>query len=404
MKKYSFLVALIFIISGNIFSQSTYSGNLSISDESFFKGYSDSDGYYVGGCNAFPIGTFVNVKLPYSDDSVDVKIVTRIPEDGIFVLIEKRAGEKLDLGVGDVLPVRIQVVDFIPLPLSGLDEDEEFNPKPELKGLTALSVGDEEATEEIIEPESDVADTKLANEFSDLDIVDSKVDLVVPESNSVSSELENHDLENTADMVSPELDVLDSGKDSIVLESDIVISEKEISVDKAVIDEKEHDKVEKKDNLSEPVIVSDEIEPIIYEDELPGESMFLVEDEIDTENITEEPIKSVKRVFFLEPANSKPPEGGIPDSELIPVTTVDENRFLKDGFYLQVGIYSSDELILKDAERLEKLNFPYIKVREKVSPERERLLVGPLRNDELGVIMLNLKGRGFADFFRYRKK
>ena len=38
MKKYSFLTTLL-IICGSLFSQSTYSGNLSISDEVFFKGY-----------------------------------------------------------------------------------------------------------------------------------------------------------------------------------------------------------------------------------------------------------------------------------------------------------------------------------------------------------------------------
>jgi len=112
----------------------------------------------------------------------------------------------------------------------------------------------------------------------------------------------------------------------------------------------------------------------------------------------------IKRIFYLEPANNKPPIGGVEDKTLIPVTTVDKTRNLEDGYYLQVGIYTNPDNIKLDSEKLKKINYPYIKVKEEGSLGRERLLVGPLSNDELGVIMINLKSRGFKDFFRYKKK
>ncbi|MBN2618164.1 MAG: hypothetical protein JXR64_07600, partial [Spirochaetales bacterium] len=136
MNKKILLLLLSIFIGNSLFSQSTYSGNLSVASNTFFNKYSDTEDYLLGGCNAFPLGTFVNIKLPYSDDSVNVKIVSRIPEDGIFILIDPLAGQKLDLTTGDVLPVRIEVINFTPPPLSET-EIESVEPEPEIKGLTA---------------------------------------------------------------------------------------------------------------------------------------------------------------------------------------------------------------------------------------------------------------------------
>lgn len=312
MRKQYLLFIIFFLIPGITFSQSTYSGNASVTSEDFFLGFTkDSDNYYLGGCNAFPIGTFVNVKLPYTDDTVFVKVVTRIPEDGIFILIEKEAGSKLGLEVGDVLPVRVQVKKFTPPPLEELDLAEELDPEPEIKGLTSKSL--EETEEEEVVPVDEVA-----------------------------------------------------SEEDTVLEETGITEETEV-----------------------------------FEDKLPEESMFST---LDDEEVPDEAVeKKVKRIYFLEPADKKPPVGGIPDSELIAVTTV-EDKVFKNGYYLQVGIYREKESIERDTQKIEQLNFPFITVKENGAQQRQRLLVGPVSNDELGVIMLTLKSRGFRDFFRYRNK
>lgn len=329
MKKQYILLIIIFLIPYIAYSQSTYSGNASVTTEDFFIGFpKDSDKYYLGGCNAFPIGTFVNVKLPYTDDTVFVKIVTRIPEDGIFILIEKEAGSKLGLEVGDVLPVRVQVKKFTPPPLEELDIVEELDPEPEIKGLTSESLA--ETTPEDMLPEE-----------------------TIPVEEDPASE------------------------EDVLLEEDLY-DDSDIVEESGITEESE-----------------------VFEDELPEESMFTTLDD-ETEPV-EKVEKKVKRIYFLEPADKKPPVGGIPDSELIAVTTV-EDKIFKNGYYLQVGIYREKESIKLDTQKIEQLNFPHITVKENGVQQRQRLLVGPVSNDELGVIMLTLKSRGFKDFFRYRNK
>ena len=70
--------------------------------------------------------------------------------------------------------------------------------------------------------------------------------------------------------------------------------------------------------------------------------------------------------MLYEVITKKPPVGGIPDSELIPVTTVEKNRILEDGYYLQVGIYTNSDTVYLDSDKLEALNFPFITVKEVV--------------------------------------
>lgn len=371
MKKHILLITILFtVISGNIYAQSTYSGNVSVTDESFFRGFTkDSSNYFFGGCNAFPIGTYVDVKLPYADNSVYVKIVSRIPEDGIFILIEKSAGEKLNLEVGDVLPVRIQVKSFTPPPLEDLDSSEELNPEPEIKGLTSKSLA---PVEEVVE---DIA----------------------------SDEPETAEVLPTTPEVVPAVPVVPVVP--IVSEEDA--AEEETPEDEIVIEEPIEEVVEE-----DPKGITEDSET--YADDLPEESMFEEVEEDDseyteeTEEVEETPEKpkvtKTKRIYFLEPASKKPPVGGIPDSELIPVTTVDKSLTLEKGYYLQVGIYKESDNLEIDSEKLKRLNFPYIAVKEESEQRRQRLLVGPVNNDELGVIMLNLKSKGFRDFFRYKKK
>lgn len=442
MRKYSYLATLLFIC-GILFSQSTYSGNLSVSDDVYFKNLTKSGDYYLGGCNAFPIGTFVNVKLPYSDDSVNVKIVKRIPEDGIFILIDKKAGEKLFLETDDVLPVRIQVLNFTPPPIT---PDIELDPEPEIKGLTALNVtSDKSNIKKPLEIEEPLTDSEINPEI----IVD-EPETVMEDTESVSKVITPEtfpDFMETVDTEDEPEVILDDVESEVVpeivnvipkdYEATVINTEDEISsepitevieevvisepisevLEEAAISEPIIEASEEEVPISEPIteILDEEIipEPIteileIYEDELPVDSMFgetiieesMVENTIDNEEMIN---RVVNRIFFLEPANKKPPEGGIPDSELIQVTMVDKEKPFKDGYYLQVGIYTNSDLIYKDTQVLDKLNFPYIKVKE-IEPQRERILVGPLQNDELGVIMLHLKSKGFIDFFRYKKK
>ncbi len=425
MKKPFIFIALI-LFSMSIYSQSTYSGNLAVSDDGYFSDYSESGEFYLGGCNAFPLGTFVNVKLPYSDDAVNVKIVSRIPEDGIFILVDKKAGEKLFLEPEDILPVRIQVIDFIPPPISK-STDLEVDPEPEIKGLTALSIAEETIADDeslvpetVTESDDDILDDSLmlnketddsgetiSDDVKEDEIVNDKI--VTPE--EVETEIET-EIVKDEEISKPSMDVAKPIEDASIKDSTEVSEKPEIKDEKSIETEPVSAKISASETVTEKEEPKKELK--LYEDKLPVESMFTEIPE-ELEKSAAEPVKKeevkpaesgriVKKIFFLEPANKKPPVGGIPDSELIPVTTVEKNRILEDGYYLQVGIYTNSDTVYLDSDKLEALNFPFITVKEEAKPNRERLLVGPVKNDELGVIMLQLKGRGFKDFFRYKKK
>lgn len=363
MRKNIILILLIFI-STVLFSEAIYNGNISVVENDFFSGYViDEPGVYAGGSNTFPIGSYVEVKLPHSESKVSVKIVRRIPETGRFILVDENAGNQLGLTKDDVVLVSVVVTKFIPNPS---EELESFTPEPEIKGFTSDIVNTkDETTEDGIEGISDEIPGTTAP------TVPAATVAPVPVPGGLDTD---SDELNTEDIF-PEDEVEEDGP---------------IIEDTAVVVEGSRD-----DSLEE------EIDNTLYDD--IEDSMFSEVPELEEE--TEEyDDKIVKRVYFLEPANSKPPVGGIPDKDLIPVTKNDISKEFKDGYYLQVGIYSDDERLKNNQNKLDEYSLPYLSVKKEKGDKKNLLLVGPLTNDEQGVIMLYLKDKGFYDFFKYKKK
>lgn len=365
MRKNIILILFIFI-STVLFSEAIYNGNISVVENDFFSGYViDEPGVYAGGSNTFPIGSYVEVKLPHSESKASVKIVRRIPETGRFILVDENAGNQLGLTKDDVVLVSVVVTKFIPNPS---EELESFTPEPEIKGFTSDIVNTEdEATGDDIEGVSDVIPGTT------VPAVPAATVAPVPVPGGLDSDTDSDDL--IIEDIYPE----DwAAEDSPIIDGDVVSAEDS-----------------RDDSLRE------DVDNTLYDD--VEDSMFSEVPELEEE--TEEyDDKIVKRVYFLEPANSKPPVGGIPDKDLIPVTKNDISKEFKDGYYLQVGIYSDDERLKNNQNKLEEYSLPFLSVKKEKGDKKNILLVGPLTNDEQGVIMLYLKDKGFYDFFKYKKK
>lgn len=374
--RYSILILLSLISILAFSNEAIYNGNISVAPGDYFDGFiSKEPGVYLGGSNTFPIGSYVEVKMNHTNVSASVKIVRKIAENGKFILVDKSAGEKLGLSDDDTVMVSIIVKKVIPDPSLALDS-LEFDPEPELKGASSRIIEDEEPLPEstkVVEPDPSLIATSDSLVEDDLEApLEEALDIVAD------------DLEEppvlatepvTEEVVAPAIVAIPLDDDSLTEE----VSEEDLdSVDGSLYD-------------FDDEIVEDTTE----------ESDLAVYEDTEDKSIKD---KTVKRIFYLEPADKKPPVGGKADKELVAVTKNDTSTPFIEGHYLQVGIYSSRERLLDGVEKLQTYNIPYEEVQLANGDKKYLLLAGPLLNDEIGVVRLYLKDRGFKDFFRYIKK
>lgn len=392
----SILIILSLISIYTFSNEAIYNGNISVAGNDFFEGYTSSEaGVYLGGSNTFPIGSYVEVKMNHTNVSASIKIVRKIAENGKFILVDKSAGEKLGLSDDDTVMVSIIVKKVIPDPSLALDS-LEFDPEPEIKGATSRILSSKTS-----EPEAAIEREPLT-EFTSEEALSEETS--ENESEEVSEEGE---ILNEEEPVEVSEEVLEEAtEEGEILEVPEVAEVTEVtedaedapSVDPVIPDEIE---VENSEEAVEPVYTEEPVGDL----DIVEESLYDLDD---YEEITIEPTpdekRVVKRIFYLEPASNKPPVGGKADKELLPVTREDDVTPFIEGNYLQVGIYSTKERLLDGVEKLETYNIPYEEVQAVNGEKKYILLAGPLLNDEIGVVRVYLKDRGFKDFFRYIKK
>ena len=103
----------------------------------------------------------------------------------------------------------------------------------------------------------------------------------------------------------------------------------------------------------------------------------------------------VKEVTELPPAEE--PKVSVPEPpKEIPLPILEVN---KEAYYLQLGVYSMKDSALKLAENIGSVYPVGINFRETSGKRVYRVLVGPLNQDESGVVLLTLRSLGFKDAF-----
>jgi len=158
MKK-SVIFILLIVFTVHIFSESLWSGNAAIASEGEFS--ADTD-YFQAASNTFPSGTMLKVTNPRNGLSVNVKVVKRLSRPGVFIILDRKSGEIIDLPDDHVMPVRVTPVSGG----SGVMSEEElpvtekiYSDDPDLNiSSDAESFKDKEITPAPESPAVDIVD------------------------------------------------------------------------------------------------------------------------------------------------------------------------------------------------------------------------------------------------------
>lgn len=103
MKRYA-IILVIFLVAVFSYAESVWTGNAAVGGSAEFPGISET---YRALSNSFPPGTMLKVTNPRDGSIVDVFVSGRLDTPGIFILMEKEAGEMIGLPLDHVVPVKV---------------------------------------------------------------------------------------------------------------------------------------------------------------------------------------------------------------------------------------------------------------------------------------------------------
>jgi SPOR domain len=325
-------------------------------------------GYY-GASNSFPLNSIVEVNNPAGNKKVEIIIVNKLDDNNLFILLSKDASEKLDINEDQIVSVKAKVVkQFMPEGSREreLTADPDYNP--------VISMDDEKVfVEKIPESEGEYVEEKdLADEiietiiFSDIPLVES-----IPE-----------DVDEIVEEEIPESDGYDG--------PEVIITE---IIEGDVIEEAE---------IAKEEVISDDSEEELFETYNPDE---IIAAPVKTEDTLEYEEKLV-----LVPSGPKPPEGETseytapviipeisPEETFAEVETPGADALDSNSFYLQIGAYkdySAADSLIKTIE-LDYPVFLYTKGENGIY----RVMAGPLKQDEKGAALYQVRIKGMKDAF-----
>ena len=330
---------------------------LTVSSESLWEGSAAMSRYgefpvkgLYGASNSFPVNSIIEVSNPVSKKKVEIIIVNTLEDNNIFLLLSKDASEKLSINQDEIVTVKAKLVKkFIIDEKSDKDitEDPDYNPVAAAEMIDEYS---EPELDEDSEAENEIKEEKLPED----DFIETIIIADIPENNSVAEEApeDNAETEEKTDVIEG-ITVLPVSPDG---EGDTALDEEA-----------------EKDPL-----VNEEVDETEYESKL-----------------------------VLVPSGPKPPaENIVPDSRVadeISDTATDneltENEIIleKDSYYLQIGAFRD----LYSAENLKKtINVDYpVFVYKTGENGIYKVMAGPLKKDEKGAALYQVRIKGIKDAF-----
>ena len=169
----------------------------------FFLGAADSDqwegtvamaqygefpasGYY-GASNAFPRNSIVEVENTQNGKTVSVIIISRLDQEGLFLLVSREAAEDLGLYVNEVIRANIRLVMSASALVDKPSSDLAYNPDPDVNPAASVTDSNDsvylraiqnlEDRYAVADPESDTEDTQ-EDQVQDTQITDTQEDQV----------------------------------------------------------------------------------------------------------------------------------------------------------------------------------------------------------------------------------
>jgi hypothetical protein len=359
-----FLSLLIFSgITLPLAAQPTWSGNASV-DASEFVNFVD-DVPMAGASSSFTRNTEILITNPQNNKTVQVKIVKRSPRPGVFLVLSEDAAKALSILSGQEIPVQVQIATSG----SSNEYDEFKSVDPDIN--PAVTVPEDEA--------SGAADIAVANIPEE----------AVPEAGD--------DFTSTPGLSSNELVSVPLPGDNLGVDRES--PETEVTVEEIV--------------STEDPVKPEEIIPVLSPENLPEAAVETL-DLSSVEELSDTILPSGDNViYFLTPSDFRPPTHPMESKELteeiVPVLVDREtledyivNQLKNGSSYIQLGAYSTAESIYSEIEAIENRYPMVVWTEQKNGKTLYKLLIGPLTQDETGVLSYRFRDSGYADLFLYK--
>ena len=357
--------------------------------ESYWEGAASMSRYgefpvngFYGASNSFPLNSVVEVTNPSTGKKAEIIIVNKLDDNNLFLLISKDAAEKLSIKEDEIVSVKARIVKKFTTDESkekDLSEDPDLNPSaamvleesPEEKYLEEEKIPEEKEPEEV--PEEELAGRR------EKDLADYIIETIII--SDIPEEKTEEDSE----------EVIEDDKEEDVEVTAIIVPDDEEPVEE----------------------VTEEVTEEISEDELFKKyepDTVIVPETDDKDSETEE----FEEKYVLVPSGPKPPVNGeteSTDTVAVPAAIEEEKAEIKeysssdlpkdslerDSFYLQIGAYKDFESADLLAKRI-NLDYPVF-LYKKGENGIYRVMAGPLKNDEKGAALYQVRIKGISDAF-----
>ena len=372
---------------------------LFINADSYWEGAASMSRYgefpvngYYGASNSFPINSIVEVSNPAENKKIEVIIVNKLDDNNLFILLSKDAAAKLSIKEDSLVTVKARIVKKFEDDKSSekiLSDDPDFNPS------TAVLLTDPDEKEEPLIKEKDSEDIPEEKAEYERDLRDEIIETLII--SDIPRKYEEDDAE-------------DKGAEEEAEEEDIEITA-------IIVPDEEEDALEAIEKVPEEAAAEEEL----FEKYDP-ETVVIAETEekeaLDSEESELVPSGEFEEKLVLVPSGPKPPENGveaesvnpeeISDKAVIPelageifkeyssadkpAETLDNN-----SYYLQIGAFRD----FKSADHLASdLNLDYpVFLYKKGENSIYRVMAGPLKNDEKGAALYQVRIKGIKDAF-----
>jgi len=359
-KRVGFLILTLFPLAF-LRAESVWTGNAGVGSLQQFPG---SREYFRAASNSFPIGTILEVMNPRERASVEVTVVERLEFPGVFLLIEMSAAKIIGIPLDYIRPVQVTPIgssdigNYTPARSSEPDDGENAD-TADIPPNTQESIYPMDADDGADSPRDRGPETVAAASPPGIEMID-----------------EIGAFEDTGEEILGPFDTYDKTEN------------------KSLIPDQETPDVEKASGDT-----PDEVEELAS----AGESGSDMRNSERGEN----------QLLFLTPSDFRPPTGGTAATPIEETfSTIREEDFAipeyktgDAGKYIQIGAYRSREIFETRVNDIQQSN-PDYPLRVAIASENSaqtvyKLLVGPVKPAEIGVVLDTVRRSKFSDAFQF---
>lgn len=385
-----------------------------------------SPGFFAAS-NSFPKNSTILIENLQNGKQVKVTVIKRVEQSSnVFLLISAKAAAALGFEQSEVVRVKIRLTAGSLIPMAGLPDDLSYNPDPDIDPTASLpemelrSVKIEPAEEPIEEPIEEVEILAEAPEETTR-APEAGITIITPseEVTPISPDLAQDELSRLASRNPQKKLFMPPREDErfVFIETPKPPSPEEKGTIAGLIRPGEESP---DDTVMALPGVEQEDKPLIEE----AYPLALAPEESEGTDIAapeppaEETLEEI--VITLEPTDPRPPVektgAGEVVIERLPVETVETveavqtaaagegplfiDKLPKESYFIQLGAYTAKSLALKLSHDLaDTYSVAILPAAGRDKRIVYKVMVGPVNDDESGVLLYNLKSRGFKDAF-----